>query len=42
LPRPSKVSTRQCRARYGICIFQWREWMIDHVGRRKTVGSPEP
>jgi hypothetical protein len=21
-PRPSKVSTRQCRARYGICIFQ--------------------
>ena len=42
LPRPSNVSTRQCRARYGICIFQWREWMIDHVGRRKTVGSPEP
>ena len=32
LPRPSNVSTRQCRARYGICIFQWREWTIDHVG----------
>jgi len=42
LPRPSKVITRQCRARYGICIFQCREWTIDHVGSRKTVGSPEP
>jgi hypothetical protein len=26
----------------GICIFQYREWMIDHAGRRKMVGSPEP
>ena len=42
LPRPSKVTTRQWRARYGICIFQCREWMIDHVGSRKTVGSPSP
>ena len=42
LPRPSNVTTRQWRARYGICIFQCREWMIDHVGRRSTVGSPEP
>jgi hypothetical protein len=42
LPRPSNTSTRQCRARYGICIFQWREWMIDHVGRRRTVVSPLP
>jgi hypothetical protein len=36
------VTTRQCRARYGICIFQCREWMIDHVGSKKMVGSPEP
>ena len=42
LPRPSNVSTRQCRARYGICIFQCREWTIDQVGRSSTVGSPEP
>ena len=42
LPRPSNVTTRQCRARYGICIFQCREWMIDHVGSRNTVGSPAP
>ena len=42
LPRPSKVTTRQWRARYGICIFQCREWMIDHVGRSSTVGSPAP
>ena len=42
LPRPSNVTTRQCRARYGICIFQCREWTIDHVGMRSTVGSPVP
>ena len=42
LPRPSNATTRQWRARYGICIFQWREWTSDHVGRRSTVGSPEP
>ena len=41
-PRPSKVTTRQCRARYGICIFQCRECMTDQVGSSKTVGSPEP
>ncbi len=34
--------TRQCRARYGICIFQQREWMIDQVGRKRIVGSPDP
>ena len=38
LPRPSNVTTRQWRARYGICNFQCREWMIDHVGSRSTVG----
>ena len=32
LPRPSKVTTRKWRARYGICAFQSREWTIDHVG----------
>jgi hypothetical protein len=42
LPRPSNVSTRQCRARYGICIFQSREWTIDQVGSSRTVGSPAP
>jgi hypothetical protein len=42
LPRPSKVITRQCRDRYGICIFHCREWMIDQVGNNKTVGSPSP
>ena len=42
LPRPSKVTTRQWRARYGICAFQWREWMIDQVGSSRTVGSPSP
>ena len=42
LPRPSKVTTRQCRARYGICIFQWRESRSAHVGMSKTVGSPVP
>jgi hypothetical protein len=36
------VTTRQCRARYGICIFQWREWTIDQVGSSRTVGSPLP
>ena len=42
LPRPSKVTTRQWRARYGICIFQWRECTIDQVGSSSTVGSPLP
>ena len=42
LPRPSNVTTRQWRARYGICIFQCRECNTDHVGKRSTVGSPEP
>jgi hypothetical protein len=41
-PRPSKVTTRKCLARYGICAFQNREWMIDHVGSNKIVRSPEP
>jgi hypothetical protein len=36
------VRTRKYRAKYGICIFQWREWMIDHVGSKRTVGSPVP
>ena len=36
-------STRQCRARYGICIFQWREWMTDQVGRSKSsLAFPVP
>jgi hypothetical protein len=42
LPRPSKVTTRKCRARNAICAFQWREWMIDHVGSSRMVGSLEP
>jgi hypothetical protein len=42
LPLPSNVRTRKWRARYAICSFQWREWMIDQVGSRKTVGSPLP
>jgi hypothetical protein len=36
------VTTRQWRARYGICIFQCREWTSAHVGSSKTVGSPAP
>ncbi len=35
LPRPSKVTTFRWRARYGICIFQHREWTIDHVGQQQ-------
>ena len=42
LPRPSNVTTRAWRARYGTCAFQWREWMIDQVGSSSTVGSPLP
>ena len=42
LPRPSNVTTRKRRARYGICSFQKREWMIDHVGISSTVVSPSP
>ena len=38
MPRPSKVITRKWRARYGICVFQIREWTIDQVGRSSTVG----
>ena len=41
-PRPSNVTTRQCRAKYGICSFQCREWMSAHVGSSTIVGSPEP
>ena len=41
-PRPSKVTTRQWRARYGIWSFQKREWTIDQVGSSSTVGSPSP
>ncbi len=32
VPRPSKVTTRKWRARYGIWPFQCREWTIDHAG----------
>ena len=42
LPRPSNVTTRCSRARNGICPFHCREWMIDHVGSSRKVGSPEP
>ena len=42
LPRGSNVTTRQWRAKYGICIFQYREWTIDHVGTSRIVGSPSP
>ena len=42
LPRPSNVTTRQCRAKYGICSFQWREWMSAHVGSSRIVGSARP
>ena len=40
LPRPSKVTTRKCLARYGICAFQNREWMIDHVGSSRLSARP--
>ena len=39
LPRPSNVTTRKCRLRYGTCAFQCREWTIDHVGNSTSVGS---
>ena len=42
LPRPSNVTTRKWRARYGICPFHCREWMIDHVGSRRMVRGPVP
>ena len=42
LPRPSNVITRQCRARYGTCIFHCRECMSDQVGSNRIVGSPAP
>ena len=42
LPRPSKVTTRQWRARYGICAFQIRECTIDHAGSRSTAGPSLP
>jgi hypothetical protein len=36
------ANTRKWRARYGICIFQCRQWNSDHVGSRKTVDSASP
>jgi hypothetical protein len=41
-PRPSNVTTLKCLAKYGICIFQMREWTIDQVGMNSTVRSPSP
>jgi hypothetical protein len=34
--------TRQRRAKCATCDFQIRECTIDHVGRKKIVGSPCP
>jgi hypothetical protein len=42
LPRPSNVTTRKCRAKYGICNFHTRECTIDHGGSSRTVSSPSP
>ena len=41
-PRRSNVTTRACRARYGIWAFQAREWTISQVGSSRMVGSPVP
>ena len=41
-PRPSKVITRKCRARYGTCIFHACEWTIAQVGSSSTVVAPLP
>jgi hypothetical protein len=42
LPRGSKATTREWRAKYGICIFQQREWTIAQGGTNRIVGSPDP
>ena len=42
LPRESSATTRKWRDRYGICIFQIREWTIAHVGSRTIVVGPSP
>ena len=43
LPRPSKVTTRKCRARKPTCAFQNRESMIVQVGISTTVvGGSSP
>ena len=39
-PRRSNVTTRACRAKYGIWAFQAREWVISQVGNSRMVGSP--
>jgi len=41
-PRPSKVTTRWCRARNGTWSFQHREWEIDQGGSSSTVLDPVP
>ena len=42
LPRPSNVTTRKWRLRYGTWPFHWREWTIGVEGRRTRVGVPAP
>ena len=42
VPAPVERDDAECRARHGICIFQWREWMSAHAGSSRIVGSPEP
>ena len=42
LPRPSKVTTRCRRARYGTCAFHIRDRTIDQLGSSTTVAGPDP
>ena len=42
LPRPSKVTTRLCRARCGSSVFQIWACVIGDGGTSRTVGDPDP
>ncbi len=42
LPRPSKVTTRWWRARWGTCAFHIRDRTIDQAGSSTTVAGPDP
>ena len=42
LPAGRTSGPGECRAKSGICIFQQREWTIDHVGRSRRSALPAP